>query len=242
MKWVTRERARVDRIACPWLIARFVDPEPQFLFVPATKVPRRRRARERDPVDIPTSSSDIMAPHCSFDAFIERLRARRSALQKLAPIVRGADTEDRDRRRIRRLYAAAPAFRRPATTTSTTWPASSRCTTRSTGSAGTPAAAAGRASVVSLHGAAKSVVAAAHFRRLAARRGSPSTRRPPAPTGPRAGARRGEGLAERGSRPRRAAHVPPTLYDLSATRVVSFGCEVTPAKGQRGGSAGTCPP
>ena len=50
MKWITRERARVDRIACPWLIRRFIDPRPEFLFVPAGQVIGGRHARRRDPL------------------------------------------------------------------------------------------------------------------------------------------------------------------------------------------------
>jgi len=74
MKWVTRERARVDRIACPWLITRFIDPSPEFLFVPAGGV---LAAAERESA-IPYDIADVELGHrgrlCSFDAFIELRR------------------------------------------------------------------------------------------------------------------------------------------------------------------------
>src|SRR5215813_2212393 len=95
MKWVTRERARVDRIACPWLITRFVDSKPEFLFVPSDKV-REVAAREPAiPYDIPNVELGHQVPRCSFDAFIERYELADPALTRLAPIVRGADTDDR---------------------------------------------------------------------------------------------------------------------------------------------------
>jgi len=62
MKWITREKARVDRIACPWLISRFIDREPTFLFVPADQVMRVAQETGAIPYDVPTSSSAITAP------------------------------------------------------------------------------------------------------------------------------------------------------------------------------------
>src|SRR5437773_5409324 len=95
MRWITRERARVDRIACPWLISRFVDPKPEFLFVPAREV---RAAAEREraiPYDIPDVELGHHGAQCSFDAFIERYELSDPGLLALAAIVRGADTDDR---------------------------------------------------------------------------------------------------------------------------------------------------
>ena len=95
MKWITRERARVDRIACPWLISRFVDPKPEFLFVPAAQV-REAAAREGAiPYDIPNVELGHHGAHCSFDAFLERYELADPGLAALALIVRGADTDDR---------------------------------------------------------------------------------------------------------------------------------------------------
>jgi hypothetical protein len=96
MKWVTREKARVDRIACPWLITRFIDKEPTFLFVPADQV---RKVAERDgaiPYDIPGVELGHHGERCSFDAFLEKYKLTDPALEALARIVRGADTDARE--------------------------------------------------------------------------------------------------------------------------------------------------
>src|SRR5512145_3108286 len=95
MKWVTRERARVDRIACPWLITRFIDPRPEFLFVPARDVLAVSQREAAIPYDVPDVELGHRGPRCSFDAFIERYELADPALATLAPIVRGADTSDR---------------------------------------------------------------------------------------------------------------------------------------------------
>ena len=91
-RWVTRERPKIDRIACPWLVARFVDPEAEFLYVPAKDV--RSAAREKDAV--PYDVADVHFTHdgdrCSFDAFLKHYRLTDPALAELALIVRGADT------------------------------------------------------------------------------------------------------------------------------------------------------
>ncbi len=95
MKWITRERARVDRIACPWLISRFIDPTPEFLFVPLNQVRDASKREGAIPYDIPDVELGHHGPRCSFDAFIDRYELADPALALLAPIVRGADTEDR---------------------------------------------------------------------------------------------------------------------------------------------------
>ncbi len=95
-RWVTRERPKVDRIACPWLIRRFIDPEAEFLYVPPAEV--RRIAAERDavPYDIPGVVFSHEGDLCSFDAFIKAYRLTDPALAELALIVRGADTNRPD--------------------------------------------------------------------------------------------------------------------------------------------------
>ena len=91
-RWVTRERPKIDRIACPWLVRRFVDPDAQFIYVPQDQV--RKAGEEHDAV--PYDISDVEFSHdgdlCSFDAFLRVYRLRDPALMELAAIVRGADT------------------------------------------------------------------------------------------------------------------------------------------------------
>ncbi|MDX1375664.1 MAG: chromate resistance protein [Burkholderiales bacterium] len=95
-RWVTRERPKIDRIACPWLIRRFIDPEAEFLYVPTPEV--RRVAAERDavPYDIPDVEFSHSGELCSFDAFLATYRLTDPALADLALIVRGADTDRHD--------------------------------------------------------------------------------------------------------------------------------------------------
>lgn len=92
MKWVTRERPKIDRIACPWLIARFIDPDAEFLYVPAPEVMKTARETGATPFDVPNVDYGHHGEKCSFDAFVERHRLTDSALLRLAEIVRGADT------------------------------------------------------------------------------------------------------------------------------------------------------
>jgi protein-tyrosine-phosphatase len=178
-------------------------------------------------------------PQCSFDAFIDRYELADPALGVLAPIVRGADTDDRALTpESAGLYAAATGFqansRDDFENMARQFPMYDAfyayCRTQAPASASRP-----RVLFVCLHGAAKSVVGAAHFRRLAAARGlamdaAAAGTEPDAELG--AGAVKGlaaEGLRAAPGRPR-----PVTLYDLeSAARIVSFGCDVRPAKGQR---------
>ena len=95
MKWVTRERARVDRIACPWLISRFIDKEPTFLFVPANQVKTVAEREGAIPYDIPGVELGHRGELCSFDAFLDKYDLKDPALGALAVIVRGADTDAR---------------------------------------------------------------------------------------------------------------------------------------------------
>ncbi|MDH4558999.1 chromate resistance protein [Pseudomonas sp. BN417] len=92
MKWVTRERPKIDRIACPWLIKRFIDPQPEFLYVPASEVLRVAAEQEASPYDIPGVELSHVGELCSFDAFLDKYGLSDPALQRLAQIVRGADT------------------------------------------------------------------------------------------------------------------------------------------------------
>jgi hypothetical protein len=95
MKWVTRERARVDRIACPWLISRFIDREPTFLFVPNDEVLDVAKREGAIPYDIVGVELGHHGERCSFDAFLEKYKLEDPALRALAHIVRGADTDAR---------------------------------------------------------------------------------------------------------------------------------------------------
>jgi hypothetical protein len=92
MKWVTRERPKIDRIACPWLIARFIDAAPEFLYVPAADVLNVAAKLDAVPYDIPGVEMSHVGELCSFDAFLAKYRLSEPALQQLAAIVRGADT------------------------------------------------------------------------------------------------------------------------------------------------------
>ena len=95
-RWVTRERPKVDRIACPWLIRRFVDPGAEFLYVPAAEVRNAAAARDAVPYDIADVKFSHDGDRCSFDAFLAAYRLRDPALAELALIVRGADTHRHD--------------------------------------------------------------------------------------------------------------------------------------------------
>ena len=96
MKWVTREHPKIDRIACPWLIARFIDPEPEFLYVPAPDVLRVATESGATPYDIPGVEMSHVGDRCSFDTFLVKHHLDEPALQQLAEIVRGADTNRLD--------------------------------------------------------------------------------------------------------------------------------------------------
>ena len=96
MKWVTRERPKIDRIACPWLIARFIDKEPEFLYVPGDQVLKVAADTGATPYDVPGVEMTHVGDQCSFDAFIKKHRLDDPALRQLAAIVRGADTSRLD--------------------------------------------------------------------------------------------------------------------------------------------------
>jgi len=111
MKWVTRERARVDRIACPWLISRFIDREPTFLFVPTSQVMAVAEREKAIPYDVPNVELGHHGERCSFDAFLDKYQLTDPALQALSKIVRGADTDARQLTpESSGLYALATGF------------------------------------------------------------------------------------------------------------------------------------
>ena len=96
MKWITRERPKIDRIACPWLIQRFIDTEAEFLYVPSSDVMRIAAETGATPYDIPGVEMTHVGELCSFDAFIDKYKLDDPALRQLASIVRGADTSRLD--------------------------------------------------------------------------------------------------------------------------------------------------
>ena len=119
MKWVTREKAKVDRIACPWLIKKFVDPEAEFIFVPADKVSEVARTEGATPFDAPgielTHFKEGGREFVSFDAIIKKYALSDPALLELARIVRGAGAKILDAPpESAGLEAAAIGFRRNA--------------------------------------------------------------------------------------------------------------------------------
>jgi hypothetical protein len=92
MKWITRERPKIDRVACPWLIARFIDKEPEFLFVPPERVQSDAKVTGAIPYDVPGVELTHDGSLCSFDAFIKKYQISDPCMAELAVIVRGADT------------------------------------------------------------------------------------------------------------------------------------------------------
>lgn len=102
MKWITREKAKVDRIACPWLIARFVDPKAEFLYLPKEQVLDRAKAENAIPFDTPGAElhhfQEDGDERCSFDAIIRKYKLTDRALLDMAEIVRTADAGPKKRR------------------------------------------------------------------------------------------------------------------------------------------------
>jgi hypothetical protein len=92
MKWITREQPKIDRVACPWLITRFIDKEPEFLFVAPDRVLTEAGETGATPYDVPGVELTHNGPLCSFDAFLKRYQLADANLHELALIVRGADT------------------------------------------------------------------------------------------------------------------------------------------------------
>src|ERR1700676_1142783 len=114
MTFVTRARARVDRMACPWLIRRFIDPDARILFVPADRVVTVAEAEGGLPFDVPDVELGHHGERCSFDAFLGRYGLEDPALRAVAVIVRGADTNRLDLApEAAGLFATGPGSKRP---------------------------------------------------------------------------------------------------------------------------------
>jgi hypothetical protein len=92
MKWITRERPKIDRVACPWLIKRFIDRDAEFIFAPTSEVMKRAAETGATPFDVEAVELSHVGPLCSFDALLEKYQITDPALAELAVIVRGADT------------------------------------------------------------------------------------------------------------------------------------------------------
>lgn len=93
MKWITRERPKIDRLACPWLIKRFIDKEAEFLYVPKDQVIAISKSVDAIPYDVPGVELTHDGPLCSFDAFIKKYQLKDAGLDKLSEIIRAADTD-----------------------------------------------------------------------------------------------------------------------------------------------------
>lgn len=118
MKWITRERVKVDRVACPWLIKKFVDPQAEFLFVPPEKVMETALREGAIPYDVPNVELGHHGKECSFEAIVKKHGlANNPALVLLAKIVNGADTDNTlwNQPEAAGLKAIAEGFRRPIT-------------------------------------------------------------------------------------------------------------------------------
>ena len=92
MRWITRERPKIDRIACPWLIKRFVDKDAEFLYVPANQVLEKSKELNAIPYDVPNVEYSHIKEFCTFDAIVKKHQLTDPAILQLAVIVRGADT------------------------------------------------------------------------------------------------------------------------------------------------------
>jgi hypothetical protein len=93
MKWITRERPKIDRIACPWLIKNFVDIKAEFLYVPKEEVFSRAKELTAIPYDIPGAEYSHEGDYCTFDYIVKKHNLTEPAIMQMATIVRGADTD-----------------------------------------------------------------------------------------------------------------------------------------------------
>lgn len=112
MKWITRKNANVDRVACPWLIKKFVDPKPEFLYVPTEEVMVVAEREGATPYDVKDVELGHVDGRCSFESIIVKYKLKDPALDRLAQIVHGADVSaDRDNcPEAAGLYAIAHGF------------------------------------------------------------------------------------------------------------------------------------
>jgi AraC-like DNA-binding protein len=93
MKWITRERPKIDRLACPWLIRRFIDEKAEIYYVPFEQVLKQAKKLDAIPFDIPDVEFTHYGAECTFDYFIKKFKIKDKAVLAIAPIVRGADTD-----------------------------------------------------------------------------------------------------------------------------------------------------
>lgn len=91
MKWITREKVKVDRVACPWLIRKFIDPQAEFIFVPADKVMEMAEREKAIPFDAPGVELGHHEERCSFEAIVEKYKIKDRAIKLMAKIVHSAD-------------------------------------------------------------------------------------------------------------------------------------------------------
>jgi hypothetical protein len=96
MKWITREKPKIDRIACPWLIKRFIDPDAEIIYVPFAEVLTKAKELDATPFDLPNVEYSHYDDQCTFDYFIKKHQLKDPALYRVAAIVRGADTDRHD--------------------------------------------------------------------------------------------------------------------------------------------------
>jgi len=96
MKWITRERPKIDRIACPWLIKRFIDKDAEIIYVPFAQVLERAKELDAIPFDLPGVEYSHYEDQCTFDYFLKKHQLKDDGLDRLAAIVRGADTDRLD--------------------------------------------------------------------------------------------------------------------------------------------------
>ncbi|HYV90990.1 MAG TPA: chromate resistance protein ChrB domain-containing protein [Chitinophagales bacterium] len=96
MKWITRERPKIDRIACPWLIKRFIDKDAEIIYVPFEKVKSKAKHLNAIPFDVPDVEFTHYGARCTFDYFVEKYKITDAAIHTMAVIVRGADTDRHD--------------------------------------------------------------------------------------------------------------------------------------------------
>ncbi|UKJ07295.1 chromate resistance protein ChrB domain-containing protein [Solitalea lacus] len=93
MKWITRERPKIDRLACPWLIKRFIDKEAEIIYVPFDQVKKQAELQKAIPFDVPEVEFTHYGENCSFDYFVEKYEIDDPAIHTMALIIRGADTD-----------------------------------------------------------------------------------------------------------------------------------------------------
>ncbi len=96
MKWITRERPKIDRIACPWLIKRFIDSDAEIIYVPFDEVLTQAASLNAIPFDLPGIEYSHYNDQCTFDYFLKKYNLKEEALKRMAAIIRGADTDRHD--------------------------------------------------------------------------------------------------------------------------------------------------